>query len=62
MRKKIGNFTLNVTMVDKENPLTVDDIYLNVTTGFHLIHFKMNYLKSLQRDFQATVSLEIRTG
>ena len=62
--EKIGNFTLNVTMVDKAgNPLTVDDISQCHLPGFPILFTQNELLEILsKRDFQATVSLEIRTG
>ena len=55
--EKIGNFTLNVTMVDKAgNPLTVDDISQCHLPGFPILFTQNELLEILsKRDFQATV-------
>ena len=51
--EKIGNFTLNVTMVDEAgNPLTADDISQCHLSGFPIL-LKMNYLKHLQKKFSS---------
>lgn len=62
--EKIGNFTLNVTMVDEAgNPLTADDISQCHLSGFPILFTQNELLEALaKRNFQATVYLEIRTG
>ena len=49
--EKIGNFTLNVTMVDKAgNPLTVDDISQCHLPGFPILFTQNELLEILAKE------------
>ena len=49
--RKIGNFTLNVTMVDKAgNPLTVDDISQCHLPGFPILFTQNELLEILAKE------------
>lgn len=52
--EKIGNFTLNVTMVDKAgNPLTVDDISQCHLPGFPILFTQNELLEILAKRFSS---------